>query len=100
MDFQELETTAQLAQLELSEEEKQRLAQEITHILDYFNKMGQIDVDNLEPTTHVLMKKNRLRPDTTDIPGQGVQNSGVADDRLLENAPERDDRFITIPRIL
>jgi aspartyl/glutamyl-tRNA(Asn/Gln) amidotransferase C subunit len=92
MDFQELITTAQLAQLELSKEEITRLGEEITHILEYFVKMDKIEVDTLEPTTHSMQKTNKTRSD---------QEAGSAlADEILDNAPEICNRFITIPRIL
>ncbi len=92
MDFHDLEVTAQLAQLELSDADKVRLGKEIDLILEYFDSMGRIDVENLEPTTHVLMKRNRTREDREG-------ESGLKDS-LIGNAPEIDGRFITVPRIL
>ena len=92
MDFQDLEITAQLAQLELSSADKERLSSEIDQMLEYFDSMSRIDTDNLEPTTHVLMKKNRTRQD----------ESGKSElrEKILDNAPGRDGRFITIPKVL
>jgi aspartyl-tRNA(Asn)/glutamyl-tRNA(Gln) amidotransferase subunit C len=92
MDFQELKITAQLAQLEVTEDDAERLGEEINQILSYFEKMNEIDVSGLEPTTRVLLKENRLRDDS-------AADSDLSDD-ILENAPETSDRFITIPRIL
>lgn len=92
MDFQELAITAHLARLELSEGDAERLGEEISRILTYFEKMNEIDVKDLEPTTHVILKENRLREDKAAV-------SGLADD-ILENAPGTSNRFITIPRIL
>jgi aspartyl-tRNA(Asn)/glutamyl-tRNA(Gln) amidotransferase subunit C len=92
MDIQDLYTTAELAQLELSDDDKARLGKEISQILEYFEKMKEIDVDGLEPTTHDLLERNRLREDR-----ENPENSA---DAILENAPERDENFITIPRIL
>lgn len=92
MDSQELTITAHLARLKLSEGDAERLGEEISHILTYFEKMNEVDVKDLEPTTHVILKENRLREDKAAA-------SGLADD-ILENAPGTGNRFITIPRIL
>jgi aspartyl-tRNA(Asn)/glutamyl-tRNA(Gln) amidotransferase subunit C len=92
MDIHDLYTTAELARLELSDDDKARLGAEISQILEYFEKMKEIDVDGLEPTTHALLKRNRTREDR-----ENPENSA---DAILENAPERDESFITIPRIL
>lgn len=92
MDIQDLHTTAELAQLHLSEKELIRLGEQISQILVYFEKMKEIDVDGLEPTTHALLWKNRTRED--------LERSETSTEEILENAPERDNNFITIPRIL
>ena len=54
--------------------------------------MQAIDVHDLAPTTHALLKENRLRED--------VENHAQLGDKLLENAPEREERFIVIPNVL
>lgn len=92
MDQKELYVTASLAQLELSEAEAETLSTAVEQMLEYFSRMKEIDVDHLEPTTHALLKSNRVRNDV-------VAESALAD-RLLENAPETEDRFIVIPNVL
>ena len=92
MEKSDLSVTAQLANLELSDSEFAGLSQAVEQMLEYFKKMQEIDTDDLEPTTHVLLKENRLRPDT-------VKND-TDPDVLLENAPELEDRFVVIPNVL
>lgn len=92
MDKKELEITASLALLELSEEEYDRLGEGVSQMLEYFEKMMEVDVEGLEPTVHALLKNNRVREDV-------VKESAIADD-LLEGAPELEDRFIVIPNVL
>lgn len=92
MDKNELLITANLAQIELGEGDLDRLGREVGRMLEYFEKMMEVDVTGLEPTTHALVKKNRVEPDVS-------RESSLADD-LLEGAPELEDRFITIPNVL
>ncbi len=92
MDQKELYVTASLAQLELSEAEAETLSAAVEEMLEYFTRMKEIDVDELEPTTHALLKTNRVRPDE-------VASTSIADN-LVENAPETEDRFIVIPNVL
>jgi aspartyl-tRNA(Asn)/glutamyl-tRNA(Gln) amidotransferase subunit C len=92
MDKNELYITAELAHIELVEEEINDLSAAVSEMLEYFTKMLEVDVDNLEPTTHALQKDNRLRKDE-------VRESQIIDD-LLENSPELEDRFIVIPNVL
>ena len=91
MNRDELSVTAELAQLDLSEEQAQRLGQEVEQMIEYFRAMQQVDVSALEPTTHVLLKDNRTRSD------RQRQNDP---DALLENAPEAEDRLYVIPNVL
>ncbi len=93
MNRRELEITAELARLELREEDVEKLGIEITRLLEYFEKMREIDVEGFEPTTHALLKKNRLR-------GDKIQTSSCNPEKILENAPETEDRFIIIPNVL
>lgn len=92
MEKSEIDVTAEQAQMELTEADRGRLAQDVTRMLDYFEKMREVDVTGLEATTHALVKANRTAADA-------VQPSRLADD-LLERAPELEDRFITIPNVL
>jgi len=92
MDVSELYITAELAGIELSQDEVPRLQNAVTQMVEYFSKMTEMDVEDLEPTTHALLAKNRLRPDS-------VRPENVSDE-LLENAPELEDRFIVIPNVL
>jgi aspartyl-tRNA(Asn)/glutamyl-tRNA(Gln) amidotransferase subunit C len=92
MDRSELKVTAELAHLELSDEELDALGAAVSQVVEYFSLMHSVDVSDLEPTTHVLLDKNRLRD---DIPDESVDREA-----LLDNAPEVEDRFILIPNVL
>lgn len=92
MDAEELYTTARMARLTLKPEEVERLRKAIEQILGYFSELRGLDVDALEPTTHALFSENRLREDR--------ESTTRVSDLLLENAPEREDRFIAIPNVL
>ncbi len=91
MDREELHVTAQLARLELSREEADRLEKAVLQMLEYFAKMKELDVSGLQPTTQ-LAQDNRLRDDST----QALQDIEL----LLKNAPELEDRLIVIPNVL
>jgi aspartyl-tRNA(Asn)/glutamyl-tRNA(Gln) amidotransferase subunit C len=94
MDRDELTITAQLARLELSPEETAEFQKAVIQMLDYFSKMREVDVEGLPPTAQ-MVKDNRVRPDAA---AQGRPAAEV--DRLLDNAPELEDRFIVIPNVL
>jgi aspartyl-tRNA(Asn)/glutamyl-tRNA(Gln) amidotransferase subunit C len=54
---------ARLARLRLSEEEVERMATELSGILDHVDRISQLDLEGIEPTTHVLPLQNVLRAD-------------------------------------
>ena len=92
MQKDELYITASLARLELTEKEADTPSQAVSQMIEYFSMMEKIDVTGLEPTTHVSIGENRVRKDE-------VIESNLAE-RMIEAAPERDERFITVPHIL
>ena len=91
MDREELHVTAQLARLELSREEAERLEKAVFQMLEYFAKMKELDVTGLQPTTQ-LAQDNRLREDAAE--------DSRYREALLKNAPELEDRLIVIPNVL
>jgi aspartyl-tRNA(Asn)/glutamyl-tRNA(Gln) amidotransferase subunit C len=91
MERDELEITAQLARLDLSEADALRLEAAVARMLEYFSKMRELDVDGVPPTTQ-LVEDNRTREDTVVAPEYA--------DSVLANAPELEDRFIVIPNVL
>lgn len=92
MDIQELYTTAELAHIELKQEELQGLQQAVEQMVTFFEKMAEVDVSSLPATTHAFVKGNRVRPDS-------IIFSNLADE-MLEQAPDLEDRFIVIPNVL
>jgi aspartyl-tRNA(Asn)/glutamyl-tRNA(Gln) amidotransferase subunit C len=54
---------ARLARLELSEDEVQRMAAELSKVLDHIEKIGELDLEGVPPTSHVVDVTTVLRPD-------------------------------------
>jgi len=92
MDASELAATARMARLSLSAEDFEKLGMAVEQMLAHFSHMKEIDVEGLAPTTHALLRKNRLRED--------VESPSRDPDLLLDNAPEREERFIVVPNVL
>ena len=92
MDARELLATARMARLALSEKELETLGKAVEQMLAHFSHMREVDVEGLAPTTHALLRENRMREDEEADASLSVQ--------LLENAPELEERFIVIPNVL
>jgi aspartyl-tRNA(Asn)/glutamyl-tRNA(Gln) amidotransferase subunit C len=54
---------ARLARLELSGDEVETMSRELSGILDHVDKIGELDLEGVEPTSHVVELENVLRPD-------------------------------------
>jgi len=80
---------ARLARLELSDEEVERMAGELSGILDHVDKIAELDLEGVEPTDHVVALENVLRPDEP--------RPSLPRERALENAPDPDDGAFRVP---
>ena len=79
-----------LAKLELSEEEKKQAKSDMGRMLDYIDKLGELDTNGVEPMSHVFPVQNVFREDV-------VTNSDTREE-LLANAPEQKDGMFMVPR--
>jgi aspartyl-tRNA(Asn)/glutamyl-tRNA(Gln) amidotransferase subunit C len=63
LDRDQVLHVARLARLELSDAEVERMASELSHVLDHIEKIGELDLDGVPPTSHVVEISNPLRAD-------------------------------------
>ena len=88
----EVEKIAHLARLELDEPKKEKMAEQLSHILQYIDKLKDVDVDGVKLSSGAAFMNNVLREDKSKIsPGPSV---------TLANAPERDEDFYIVPRVV
>ncbi|MEW6378976.1 MAG: Asp-tRNA(Asn)/Glu-tRNA(Gln) amidotransferase subunit GatC [bacterium] len=92
ISVQEVEYVAKLARLKLSNQEKALFTQQLDSILLYMDKLNELDTGDVPPTSHVLPLHNVMREDE-------VQPSSAPED-ILANAPEREDTFFAVPRVI
>lgn len=79
-----------LAKLELSEEEREQAKKDMGSMLDYIDKLNELDTEGIEPMSHVFPVNNVFRPDE-------VTNE---DDReaMLANAPQKKEGTYMVPK--
>ena len=63
IDREQVLHVARLARLRLSDEEVERMAGELSGILEHVERISELDLDGVEPTSHVIELENVLRPD-------------------------------------
>ena len=79
-----------LAKLELSEEEKASARQDMSRMLDYIDKLNELDTEGVEPMSHIFPVNNVFREDVvTHTYDRG---------QILANAPERKDGAFKVPK--
>src|SRR5258706_486062 len=89
---EEVQKTALLSRLELTDEEVGRLSRELNAILSYMEKLNQLDVSGVEPTTHAVPLDCPLRADEL---GPHL-DAEVA----LSSAPRKEGAFFEVPKII
>lgn len=89
---EEVDHIALLSRLELSAAERERAATELTQILNYFEKLNELDTENIEPTAQVFPTVNVLREDS-------VRDS-LTPAAALQNAPESAANMFQVPRVV
>jgi aspartyl-tRNA(Asn)/glutamyl-tRNA(Gln) amidotransferase subunit C len=80
---------ARLARLELSEEELERMSTELSGILEHVERMNELDLDGVEPTSHVVALENVLRPDEP--------RPSLPKEKALEPAPDPAQGAFRVP---
>ena len=83
---------AKLARLQLTEAEIEEFTGQLIAILDYVEKMNELDTADVQPLAHCLPISNVLRED--------IAKESLGTEKTLANAPERDGDFFKVPKIL
>ncbi len=89
---EEVEHVARLARLALPEDEIDRLTGEMDAILDYVEKLNELDTEGIVPTAHVVPVENALREDEVK-PSLGAE-------KALANAPQSANGCFRVPRVI
>jgi aspartyl-tRNA(Asn)/glutamyl-tRNA(Gln) amidotransferase subunit C len=89
---EEVEHVALLARLKFEEEEKERFTTQLNSILAYMEKLGRLDTQGVEPTFHAVAQTNAFRDDAV--------GPSLPRDLSLSNAPEKDNGFFRVPKII
>jgi aspartyl-tRNA synthetase len=88
----ELDHVARLARLRLSEEEAVLFQKDLNSVLDYAASLDELPTDGVRPMSHVLEIRNVWREDE-EVPFPDTA-------RILNNAPDRQDDYMKVPKIL
>jgi aspartyl-tRNA(Asn)/glutamyl-tRNA(Gln) amidotransferase subunit C len=88
----DVEHIAELARLKFADAEIDGYTEQLNEILNYIEKLNELDTENVEPLSHPVEGNNVFRED-------GVKPS-ISTEEALKNAPEKDEQFFIVPKII
>jgi len=89
IDREQVLHVARLARLRLSDDEVEAMTGELSSVLGHIEKIGELDLDGVEPTSHVVALENVLRPDEP--------RPSLPRDAALAAAPDSDGTGFRVP---
>ena len=92
IDQAQVKKVAKLSRLELTEGEIEEFTGQLSAILEYVEKMNELDTTGVEPLAHCLPIRNVFRKDFV--------KESLGTEKTLANAPQRNGEFFKVPKIL
>ena len=83
---------ALLSRIEMSDEEVEVFQSQLENILEYMDKLDELDTEGIEPMMHVL--------DLTNVYREDVVRESLSREDAMRNAPKSDGEYFLVPRIL
>ncbi len=88
----DVEHVAKLARIALTHEEKGVFTHQLANIMDYIDRLKELDTAGVEPMHHVMDIHNVFREDRAD--------KKLTADEVLANSPDREGSFFKVPKIM
>jgi aspartyl-tRNA(Asn)/glutamyl-tRNA(Gln) amidotransferase subunit C len=92
LTVEQVRHVANLARLQLTAEEEQRYAAQLSAILEAMAELEQVDTRQVEPTSHATLAADLLRPDEV--------RPSLDPERAVQNAPARVETSFAVPRVI
>ena len=92
IDRKEVEHVAQLARLQFDKSQLEMFINQMNNILEYFDKLQDLDTSSIEPTSHAVVMNNVFRDDDE----KKLFNKNL----MLENAPAKEKGCFKVPKVI
>lgn len=92
VEKKDIQYIADLANLKIEEEEMDTFTKQIGDILEYFEKLDELDTDEVVPTAYTVPMKNVMREDKVE--------PSMDREKILSNAPDKKDGQFRVPKII
>lgn len=89
---EEVKKVALLSRLAFDPAELEDMSESMNSILDYMDELGQYDTEKVEPTVHAVEQYNVMRED--------VPHKSFTNEEALMNAPDKEDGYFKVPKII
>ena len=87
-----LDNIANLARLKIHDSEREKLKEDMNSILDWVEKLNEVDTDSIEPLLHMSDELNRVREDKNPI--------NLSKDEAMKNAPKKSEGYFVVPKVI
>jgi aspartyl-tRNA(Asn)/glutamyl-tRNA(Gln) amidotransferase subunit C len=87
-----VDKVAHLARLKFDDSEKESIKKDLQNMIAFADKLNELNLDGAEPMIHMSDEVNVLRDD--------VVKGSVSREDALKNAPEHDDKFFKVPKVI
>jgi len=88
----DIDYVSNLARIDLTKEEKIKFNAQLGNVLSYFEKLQEVDTQNVEPTAHAFSRYNIWDDDITKKP--------FSQEEVLKNAPDSRSQQIVVPKVI
>ena len=92
IDDETMENVCILAKLSLTEDEKEKAKEDMQKMLDYVDKLDELDTSSVEPMSHIFEDENVFRED--------VVTNGDNHEAMLANAPKQKEDHYQVPKTI
>ena len=92
IDKKIVEDVAHLARIELRPDELEKLSGQLEHILQFIDKLKEVNIEKVAPTSHAIAVSNVLREDSP--------KGSLPVEKALANAPSKKGNFFVVPKVI
>lgn len=92
IDIKTVDEIAHLARLEFNEETKPDILNDMNRMLDFMDKLNELDTDNVTPLIYMTDERNVLRQDEPEV--------SITQKEALKNAPKKDSDYFKAPKVI
>jgi aspartyl-tRNA(Asn)/glutamyl-tRNA(Gln) amidotransferase subunit C len=89
---EEVKHIAMLSRLELKEEEVEKFQTQLSEILDFVEKLNELDTEGIDPKFQIIPPQNVLREDVSGV--------SLSREKTFMNAPETDGEYFIVPKVV